>query len=177
MEAIKSMTLKEHQITIDNELLKKQFIIEEEEENQNSQELNNNKRKIKTDKISELKLLEKKAEEDMYNKMTLDLPLYQDKIKRDKDLYREEFMKFLKEFKLRFAKFLESPNNNDSTIKEVIVFLSHLSHVFPKELSFLPVELKNLLEFSYNIIHPSIRLSIIESFNLLRKKNLIEPIA
>lgn len=170
MEAIKSMSLMEHQITIDNDLLKRQFIIGEEDEDIKEQD--NNRKKNKND----LKLLEKKAEEEMYNKMTLDLPLYQDKIKRDKDLYKEEFMKFLKEFKLRFKVFLESPNNNDNTIKDVIVFLSHLSHVFPKELSFLPVELKNLLEFSYNIIHPSIRLSIIESFNLLRKKNLIEPI-
>jgi len=170
MEAIKNMSLMEHQITIDNDLLKRQFIIGEEDEDIKEQD--NNRKKNK----NELKLLEKKAEEEMYNKMTLDLPLYQDKIKRDKDLYKEEFMKFLKEFKLRFKVFLESPNNNDNTIKDVIVFLSHLSHVFPKELSFLPVELKNLLEFSYNIIHPSIRLSIIESFNLLRKKNLIEPI-
>lgn len=170
MEAIKNMSLMEHQITIDNDLLKRQFIIGEEDEDIKEQD--NNRKKNK----NELKLLEKKAEEEMYNKMTLDLPLYQDKIKRDKDLYKEEFMKFLKEFKLRFKIFLESPNNNDNTIKDVIVFLSHLSHVFPKELSFLPVELKNLLEFSYNIIHPSIRLSIIESFNLLRKKNLIEPI-
>lgn len=174
MEAIKNMSLMEHQITIDNELLKRQFIIGEEGEDIKEQD--NNRKKNKNDKVTELKLLEKKAEEEMYNKMTLDLPLYQDKIKRDKDLYKEEFMKFLKEFKLRFKIFLESPNNNDNTIKDVIVFLSHLSHVFPKELSFLPVELKNLLEFSYNIIHPSIRLSIIESFNLLRKKNLIEPI-
>ena len=119
---------------------------------------------------------EKDVEEALYFKMCSDLPLYQDKIKRDKDLYKEEFFKFLKVFIKNFNNFLETPSNSHAEIKDIFVFLAHLSHIFTRELAFLPAQLSQLLEHSHAIIHPETRLSIIECFNLLRKKNLIEPI-
>ena len=117
-----------------------------------------------------------KAEEHLYEKMCSDLPLYQDKIKRDKDLYKEELTKFLSVFIPKFNLFLETPSTNHRNMKEVFIFLAHLSHIFPKQLAFIPAQLKQLLEHSHAIIHPEIRIAIIESFNLLRKRNLIDAL-
>lgn len=165
METLKKLSLKEHQYLITPHLYKDedQIIIKKENANRIS-----NKNVDKMD--------EKKAEENLYEYMCSDLPLYQDKIKRDKTLYKEEFSKFLNVFIPKFNEFLEMPSTNYKNLKEVFVFLAHLSHIYPKELAFLPAQLKQLLEHSYAIIHPEIRLAIIEAFNLIRKKNLIEPI-
>jgi protein SDA1 len=115
------------------------------------------------------------AEEHAYKKMCSDLPLYQDKIKRDKSLYKEEFNKFMEVFTPKFYSFLESPSSTHENIKEIIVFLAHLGHIFPHKLAFIPNELLKLIEHSHSIIHPDTRLAIIESFNLLRKKDLLNP--
>ena len=114
------------------------------------------------------------AEEHAYKKMCSDLPLYQDKIKRDKNLYKEEFNKFMEVFTPKFYAFLESPSSLNENMKEVLVFLAHLGHIFPKKLAFIPGELIKLLEHSHSIIHPDVRLAIIDSFNLLRKKDLVD---
>lgn len=156
METIKKSTLETHQYLIDSK--------------------NNNKGRDSSKTPEELQQEKEVAEEHLYDRMCLDLPLYQDKIKRDKELYKEEFAKFLNVFIPKFNLFLESPAHNHKNIKEIFVFLAHLSHIFPKELAFLPTQLRDLLEHSHAIIHPDIRLAIIESFNLLRKKNLIEPV-
>jgi protein SDA1 len=148
-----------------------------EVDNKNAQ-LNTSMRRKNTSKPQLVKTQdeEKDVEEALYRKMCSDLPLYQDKIKRDKDLYKEEFFKFLKVFIKNFNNFLETPSNSHAEIKDIFVFLAHLSHIFTRELAFLPAQLSQLLEHSHAIIHPETRLSIIEAFNLLRKKNLIEPI-
>ena len=113
--------------------------------------------------------------EKMYNKMCLDLNLYQDKLKRDKDLYKEEFQQFITIFKPKFYEFLESPSKSNEKLCEILKFLAHISHLFPSDLAFVPNELIILLENNYNIINQEIRISIIECFNLLRKKNVLDP--
>mmetsp|Transcript_6113 Transcript_6113/g.6343 ORF Transcript_6113/g.6343 Transcript_6113/m.6343 type:complete len:860 (+) Transcript_6113:18-2597(+) len=159
METIKEISFQEHQYLI----------------NPSKQVPESQKSKLTLQEQERL-VEQTKAEENLYERMCLDLPLYQDKIKRDKDLYKEEFAKFLSVFIPKFNSFLETPASNHKNIKEVFVFLAHLSHIFPKELAFLPAQLKDLLEHSHAIIHPEIRMAIIDSFNLLRKKNLIEPV-
>lgn len=113
------------------------------------------------------------AEEQAFKKMCSDLPLHQDKIKRDKDLYKEEFNKFMAVFTPKFYAFLETPSKNHPLIKEILVFLGHISHIYPQKLAFVPAELLKLLEHSFSIIYSDIRLAIIDCFNLLRKKDLI----
>ena len=110
-----------------------------------------------------------------YNKMCLDLNLYQDKLKRDKDLYKEEFEQFMIIFKPIFYEFLESPSKSNDKINDILIFLAHISHLYPCELAFIPNELVTLIENNYNIINQNIRITIIEYFNLLRKKDILEP--
>ena len=130
---------------------------------------------ITTHKTPE-QLLQIQQDEEYFVKVCSDLPLIQDKIKRDKELYKEDFLKLLELFKPKFSTFLETPNSTSHTfIKELIVFYAHISNVFYKELEFIPQNLKQLLDTNHSIIHPEIRLAIIESFSLLRKKNLINP--
>ena len=167
METIKNSTLEEHQYLIDSNPYINHI--------DNSSYIENDKQDLSKEE-AKMKLDKQKAEENLYEKMCMDLPLYQDKIKRDKTLYREEFLKFLNVFIPKFNTFLQSPAQINKSMKEVIIFLSHLSHIFTKELSFLPKQLKELLEHSHAIIQPDIRLGIIEGFNLMRKKDIISPI-
>jgi len=169
METMKKSSLKEQQFLINPSIYNQ----EEEEKEMNTKKQHNKNQRQKQEKPE---MDAKQAEDNLYDLMCSDLPLYQDKIKRDKLLYKEEFGKFLKVFIPKFNEFLEMPSNTYKNIKEVFVFLAHLSHIYPTELSFLPIQLKQLLEHSHSIINPEIRIAIIESFNLLRKKNLIQPI-
>ncbi len=171
METIKEQTLESHQYLINPNLV--DFTTDN---NISSNNVNGNSRPgSRPPKLTKEKEL-KSTEEHLYQRMCMDLPLYQDKIKRDRILYKEEFMKFLNVFIPKFNAFLESPTNNHGNIKDVFVFLGHLSHIFPKELAFLPAQLKELLEHSHAIIPSEVRIAIIDCFNLLRKKNLIEPV-
>lgn len=173
METIKEQTLESHQYLINPSLVD----LTTETNTNSASNLNYNGRpgSKQTPKISKEKEM-KNTEEHLYQRMCMDLPLYQDKIKRDRILYKEEFMKFLNVFIPKFNAFLESPTNNHGNIKDVFVFLGHLSYIFPKELAFLPAQLKELLEHSHAIIPSEVRIAIIDCFNLLRKKNLIEPV-
>lgn len=104
----------------------------------------------------------------------LTLPVIQDKIKRDNTLYGEEFKKILDCFKVKFNLFLESPNKKINGIKELFIFFAQVGHIFPKEVAFIPFKLNTLIENNYTIIHPDVRLAIVESLSLLRKKDLLD---
>ena len=77
------------------------------------------------------------------------LNVTQDKIKRNETLYTEEFNKHLNIFKVLFSDFIENPNRKIKGIKELILFFCHISHVYTKELSFIPFKLITLIENNY----------------------------
>lgn len=103
------------------------------------------------------------------------LNVTQDKIKRNPTLYTEEFNKHLNIFKVLFSDFIENPNSKIKGMKELILFFCHISHVYPKDLAFIPFKLTTLIENNYSIINPEIRMAIVEGLSLLRKKDLLEP--
>lgn len=100
----------------------------------------------------------------------------QDKLKRDNQLYSEEFKRILEYFKIMFSKFLETPTKKVKGIKELFLFFSQVAHIFPSDVAFLPVKLINLIENNYAIINHEIRLAIVDSLSILRKKDLLESI-
>lgn len=104
------------------------------------------------------------------------LPTTQDKIKRENSLYTEEFNKILHYFKIKFDQFLETPVKRVKGMKELFLFFAQVGHIFPKEVSFIPVKLINLIENNYSIVNHEIRLAIVEALSLLRKKDLLESI-
>lgn len=100
----------------------------------------------------------------------------QDKIKREKDTYKEEFTKILAYFKLKFEKFLSTPSKKQKGMKELFLFFAQVAHIYKAEVAFLPLILINLIENNFTIIHQEIRLAIVESLSLLRKKDLLEAV-
>jgi protein SDA1 len=104
------------------------------------------------------------------------LSVTQDKIKRENKLYNEEFEKILATFNIKFNEFLEAPNKKMHGMKELFLFFSQVAQIYPKEVAFIPLKLIELIENNYSIIYPEIRLAIVDSLKILRKKDLLEAI-
>ena len=69
--------------------------------------------------------------------------------------------------------FIENPSKKINGMKEFFSFFAHVGFIYPKEISFIPSKLLNLIENNFNVINHEIRLGIVESLSILRKKNLL----
>ena len=112
-------------------------------------------------------------EKEKYEFLIQMLPQYQDRVKRDKESYKEEFLKILKKFEEQFTIFLFDPSRKIKGFKELLLFFSHLSHLFKKETEFIPKGLCKIISENYLTIPHEIRLSIVESLSILCKSGII----
>ena len=147
--------------------------------NNNNSNIKNNLIQLNQINIEESKVLyENMTEEEKqkYDLLIRNLPILQDKINRDKTSYKEEFYKILKIFKEQFEILLLFPNKNIKNFKELLLFFSHISNSFPNELEFIRRDLPQIISDNYLIIPHEMRLSIVDSLNLLQKKNLLSPL-
>jgi protein SDA1 len=110
------------------------------------------------------------------NGKSINLPLLQDKMKRQPDLYQNEFKSCLSVFQGLLPELRDGPGKEQPTICSFLVFFSHLFGHFPKDLHFLPNELVNLLEQYFSVLHVVTRMTCVKCLMLLRTKNLISPI-
>ena len=115
-------------------------------------------------------------EKNEYDRMIQNLPMLQDKINQDNQSYKEEFNKILELFKRQFNIVLFRPNKSIKNFKELLLFFSHISNLFQNELSFIPVGLIQILQENYLIIPHEMRLAMVDSLSLLRKKDLLSPL-
>jgi protein SDA1 len=79
-------------------------------------------------------------------------------------------------FKVKFDLFLKSPNKRIKGMKEMFMFFAQVGHIYPSEMAFIPMALINLIENNYTVINPEIRMAIVESLSLLRKKDLLDTL-
>ena len=114
-------------------------------------------------------------EKDSYERLIKRLPEIQDRINRDSEAYKEEFHKILLLFKEQFEIILKYPNKSIKGFKELLMFFSHISNKFPEELNFIQKDLPKILSENYLIIPHEMRLAIVDSLSLLRKKELLTP--
>ena len=114
-------------------------------------------------------------EKDSYERLIKRLPEIQDRINRDSEAYKEEFHKILLLFKEQFEIILKYPNKSIKGFKELLMFFSHISNKFPEELNFIQKDLPKILSENYLIIPHEMRLAIVDSLSLLRKKELLSP--
>lgn len=103
----------------------------------------------------------------------MDLSIVQDKIKRQNNLYNEDFKVIMNFFKVKFNLFIENPSRKINGMKDFFSFFAHVGFIYPKEISFIPSKLISLIENNFTVINPEIRLGIVESLSILRKKNLL----
>ncbi len=146
---------------------------DEKKENKTIIKLIDNENLLETSKS----LIENMTEEekDKYEKLIKTLHEIQDKINRDSESYKEEFHKILLIFKEQFEIILKYPNKSIKGFKELLMFFSHISNKFPEELKFIRNDLPKILSENYLIIPHEMRLAIVDSLSLLRKKELLNP--
>lgn len=109
------------------------------------------------------------------NGETIDLPKLQDKLKRQPELYKKEFINCYDLFKNMLPELRDNPGKEQSTICSFLLFFCHLYDHFPKDLQFLSTELVNILEQYYGILHVATREICVQCLTILRAKNMISP--
>lgn len=70
--------------------------------------------------------------------------------------------------------FRENPVLHDAVITSYLKFMTHLSDIMKAELEFFPGELINILEQSYNILNPTVRLIIVTALRMMRSKKVVQ---
>ena len=115
-------------------------------------------------------------EKDKYDFLIDMLPAYQDRVKREKDTYKEEFLKILKNFEEQFNIFLFEPSRKIKGFKELLMFFAHLSSLFPKETEFIPKGLCKIISENYLTIPHEIRLTIVDSLSIMCKAGILSPL-
>jgi protein SDA1 len=110
------------------------------------------------------------------NGQSIDLPILQDKIKRQPDLYRNEFTNCLEIFKKLLPDLRDNPAKEQPTVCSFLMFFTHLFDRFPKDLQFLSNELINVVEQYYAILNVATRNTCVQCLITLRTKNLISPV-
>ena len=115
-------------------------------------------------------------EKDKYDLLIEMLPVYQDRIKRDKETYKDEFLKILKRFEEQFNIFLFDPSRKIKGFKELLLFFAHLASLFKKEIEFIPKGLCKIISENYLTIPHEIRLTIVDCLSIMCKANILSPL-
>ena len=112
-------------------------------------------------------------EKEKYEFLIQMLPQYQDRVKRDKESYKEEFLKILKKFEEQFTIFLFDPSRKIKGFKELLMFFAHLSHLFKSETEFIPKGLCKVISENYLTIPHEVRLTIVDSLSIMCKSGIL----
>ena len=129
-------------------------------------EIDVNKSKVLIENMDE-------KEKEKYEFLIQILPQYQDRVKRDKESYKEEFMKILKKFEEQFNIFLFNPSRKIKGFKELLMFFAHLAHLFKEETAFIPKGLTKILSENYLTIPHEVRLTIVDSLSIMCKSGIL----
>ena len=129
-------------------------------------EIDLNKSKVLIENMDE-------KEKEKYEFLIQMLPQYQDRVKRDKESYKEEFLKILKKFEEQFTIFLFNPSRKIKGFKELLLFFAHLAHLFKTETEFIPKGLCKILSENYLTIPHEVRLTIVDSLSIMCKNGIL----
>ena len=107
---------------------------------------------------------------------TMTLSTLQDKIKRQPDMYKKEFLNQFAIFQKKLDEFKANPAKKDEQMDDYLKFLSHISGTYKEELAeYLSNEIINMLQQYYSIMNPAIRLTMVTCLRIMRGKNVIGP--
>ena len=129
-------------------------------------EIDINKSKVLIENMDE-------KEKEKYEFLIQMLPQYQDRVKRDKESYKEEFLKILKKFEEQFTIFLFDPSRKIKGFRELLMFFAHLSHLFKNETEFIPKGLCKIISENYLTIPHEVRLTIVDSLSIMCKSGIL----
>lgn len=111
--------------------------------------------------------------------MSLDLQVLEEKIHKDPQAYREDFLKQLNHYKSMLEIYMEKPPKGDSQNKDfgkLVSFLGFCSGEYADDVTDFPTQLGDLLEKHLNILDPNLRRVLVKTLIVLRNKELIAPV-
>jgi protein SDA1 len=107
---------------------------------------------------------------------TMTLATLQDKIKRQPEMYKKEFLTQFGVFQKKLAEFKENPAKKDEQMDDYFKFMGHISGVYKEELAeYLSNELINMLQQYYSIMNPAMRLTLVTCLRIMRGKDVVGP--
>ena len=98
----------------------------------------------------------------------------QHKIRTDSDAYLEDFRKQYQQYENLRVIFLEDPSNDtNSTLRELIDFVAHVSECYPTVTEKFPDNLIEDLNRHHQVLDSELREKLVSSLVLLRKKKVL----
>jgi protein SDA1 len=108
--------------------------------------------------------------------MSADLPLLQNRVKRDPDAYRQEFEMQLSHFQSELEIFGLNPSQKAPHFQSLVQFLAQVMPCYPTALSQFPHQLIALVSKNFAVLVPKVRQTIVQALVLIRNRGLLEPI-
>jgi protein SDA1 len=103
------------------------------------------------------------------------LPLLQNKLKRDPEAYREEFELQYRHYQTEHQIFSLTPSRKSTSFGALVTFMGHVAASYPAEMKGFPGQISELLEKHCSVLDPDLRKSLVKTLILVRNRGLLEP--
>lgn len=110
------------------------------------------------------------------NQLPDNLPQLQNLVKRDPQSYKDDFIQQYNHFLSTLEIFKLSPDKENKSLDELVMFLAQVAQCYPEELKLFPQQLVDLLRTHSTTLSREMRNSFCRALILLRNKNLISPL-
>ena len=108
---------------------------------------------------------------------TAKLPQLQNLIKRDPEGYAEDFERQHRHFLSELQIFRLDPSKQKSeSFGALVTFLSHVAACYPVQCRQFPAQLTELIRKHGRVLHPGIRLTVLQALLLLRNRGLLQAL-
>jgi protein SDA1 len=104
-----------------------------------------------------------------------ELPLLQNKLKRDPEAYREEFELQYRHYQTEYQIFSLTPSRSSTSFGALVTFMGHVAASYPAEMKGFPAQISELLEKHCSVLDPDLRKTLVKTLILVRNRGLLEP--
>lgn len=109
-------------------------------------------------------------------RMTADLPLLQNRVKRDPDAYKQEFQMQFSHFQSELEIFQLQANQKAPHFASLVQFLSQVMPCYPRDMEMFPSQLIDLVGKHFAVMQPKMRQVIVQALVLIRNRGLLGAI-
>ncbi|XP_047145437.1 protein SDA1 homolog [Hydra vulgaris] len=110
------------------------------------------------------------------NNLPNNLAQLQNLIKRNPDLYKEEFIQQWRHFQSNLDVFKLNPSTPSESVAETAMFIAQVGNCYPEEIADLPMHLVDILSQHYSVMNSELRMTLCKALVLLRNKNMVPPL-
>lgn len=110
------------------------------------------------------------------NQLPDNLPQLQNLIKREPELYREEFLQQYRHYMSLVEVFQLEPDKPNKNLDELVMFIAQVAQCFADDLLKFPQQIVDLLKSHSSTLDPGMRNTFCKALILLRNKNLISAL-